>query len=189
MINPTTGKPVKRSTGWFGFNTIYRGSDGEKYMTRIWLGRLRLHVFHQPDTDPDPHDHPWDFWTFPLTSYVEEVTTKLPWNDGYETRLQVVPAFRWNFRPAEHCHRVLGRYIGITDPWGSTYNFPARKANDLASDRWRISYGRGKMVTILWRSAEYRRWGFLKHRDGKWCWQHWKEYVLAGGRSAPCDEG
>lgn len=42
-------------------------------MTRAWFGRLRFHVFFRGDQDPDCHDHPWGFWTFPLRSYVEEV--------------------------------------------------------------------------------------------------------------------
>jgi len=69
-------KKAKTSAGkLFGINRIY-GADGDHetpYMTRAWFGRLRLHVFHRGDADPDCHDHPWGFWTFPLRSYVEEV--------------------------------------------------------------------------------------------------------------------
>ena len=55
------------SAGKFrGWHTII--TDGSKYMTRVWFGRLRVHVFYRGDADADPHDHPWDFWTFPLTS-------------------------------------------------------------------------------------------------------------------------
>src|SRR4051812_39357096 len=91
-----------------GFETIY-GVDGEHdtpFLTRVRLGRLRMHVFHRGDADPDCHDHPWDFWTFPLTSYVEEVVDLAT----LRMRRQVVPAARWSYRPAEHTHRVLGRY-------------------------------------------------------------------------------
>lgn len=84
------------------------------YLTRVSLtpmtrwGQLLLHVFHRRDADPDCHDHPWDFWTFPLVSY-------------YETHLLVptraavmyeVKRFRWHFRPAEHAHRVEGHGSG-----------------------------------------------------------------------------
>lgn len=43
-----------------------------------------------------------------------------------------------------------------------------------------------RIVTIVWRGKGERRWGFLKHRDGRWCWIHWKEYVFHGGGLAPC---
>lgn len=69
------------------------------YLTRIILGPLRIHVFHRGDADPDCHDHPADFWTFPLVSYVEGFP------DG-STR--IVKAFRLHHRRAEFAHRVIG---------------------------------------------------------------------------------
>src|SRR3546814_1271720 len=37
-------------------------------------GQLLWHVFYRGDEDPDPHDHPWDFWTRPLfQGYYEEL--------------------------------------------------------------------------------------------------------------------
>lgn len=169
---------------FWAWSTIY-GAEGEHqtpYMTRIWIGRLRLHIFYRGDADPDPHDHPWDFWTFPFTSYVEEVTVdtgwREHWRDGahltypaeaftpfiegsrpiYKTHLNVVRAFRLHFRPATHTHRVLWRHRGF-----------------------------GKIVTLVWRGPDKRRWGFLKSRDGQWCWVHWKQYVYGGGKHAPCE--
>ena len=154
-----------------GRHTIL-GEDGSPYMTRYWIGRLRLHIFYRGDLDPDPHDHPWDFWTFPLTSYVEEVTVPnldpvYPFDPprSYRRHLKVVPAWRLSFRKATHCHRVLGRYSGYA-------HMPMTKID-------------GKIVTLVWRGPERRRWGFLKNRDGEWCRQYWKRY-LAGGRNAPC---
>lgn len=37
------------------------------YLTkiRVWPGYY-LHLFWRMDFDLDWHDHPWDFWTFPL---------------------------------------------------------------------------------------------------------------------------
>src|SRR5690606_6991910 len=100
-----------------GVQTIY-GADGvSPYMTRAWIGRLRLHVFHRGDEDPDPHDHPWDFWTFPLTAYVEEVVEAAPGFTGLrQRRSRLVSAFRLHHRPAEHTHRVIGRYAGLRWP-------------------------------------------------------------------------
>lgn len=168
----------------FGRSTIY-GRAGEHetpYMTRYWLGRLRLHIFHRGDQDKDCHDHPWDFWTFPFTSYVEEVVdpavATAVQNTGSSvkaiprvptTHLQVVRAWRLHHRPATHCHRVIGRLSGFD---GSIPQTDQRK-----------------VVTIVWRSGADRKWGFLKNRDGKWCWAPWKEYVFGGGKDAPCSDG
>jgi hypothetical protein len=166
---------------FFGWHTIY-GVDGEHaapYMTRIWAGRLRLHIFYRGDNDPDPHDHPWDFWTFPLTSYVEEVTTR-GWVDvgviGYQSHLKVVRAFRLHHRPATYCHRVLGRALiavyGSQD--GNIFEvLPAAVP--------------GRIITVVWRGKGERKWGFLRNRDGKWCWTPWREYVFGGGKHAPCE--
>lgn len=192
-INPENGKPVKRSTGWFGRNTIY-APDGNPYMTRTWIGRLRLHVFYRGDLDPDCHDHPWDFWTFPLVSYVEEVAelrrypaANANWVEHFETRRQIVRAFRLSYRPASHRHRVLGRYAGwVADDFGFIHRLSAGQAEDLSSDRFRVGVDGRKIVTIVWRSKEYREWGFLKHRDGRWCWVAWRDYVFNGGKDAAC---
>jgi hypothetical protein len=171
--------------GLFGCHTIY-GADGDHdtpYMTRAWLGRLRLHIFHRGDADPDCHDHPWDFWTFPLTSYVEEVAEPLPSKKSGEPqfalRRQLVRAFRLTYRPATHCHRVLGRvakdgsFTGSSAPNGDFILVPNTDAR--------------RVVTIVWRGGIGRKWGFLKNRDGKWCWTPWKEYVFNGGKHAPCE--
>jgi hypothetical protein len=162
------------SVSLYGKSTI-RGSGDDydtEYMTRIWLGRLRFHIFHRGDADPDCHDHPWDFWTFPLTSYVEEVLNPsiaavVSTNDSsiscptptQITRNQVVRAFRPHYRPAEHAHRVLGRWSG-EDPCGP------RPIKD------------GKIYTLVWRSRDRLdgRWGFFVHSGFQWCKFHWKRY-------------
>lgn len=169
---------IKPGDRLFGKHTII--TDGAPYMTRYWFGRLRLHVFYRGDIDPDCHDHPWDFWTFPLTSYVEEVIKRreqtFDYGSGaiihpplvtYESCLQVVPAFRLSFRPAAHTHRVLGPYAGF-----NVERYPV-----IAT---------GKIVTLVWHSAIKRRWGFLKNRNGEWCWIAWKNYVFDGGKEGPC---
>lgn len=176
MKNQTT------SAGRFmGRSTIYeKGNDGAPYMTRYWFGRLRLHIFYRGDLDPDHHDHPWAFWTFPLTSYVEEVINPDVvhrvkhhddiWPSHQISFRRVVKALRLHHRPATHTHRVLGAWSGGYD---KLEGFPETKP--------------GKIVTIVWRGPDERRWGFLKHRDGRWCWVHWKEYVFGNGKSAPCE--
>lgn len=92
--------------------TIRNTKTWEPYMTRLRIGRFRLHIFHRGDLDPDPHDHPFDFWTFPLASYPEEV----------EGEIRIVKAFRLHYRPANYTHRVLSREDGrkvITLVWTS----------------------------------------------------------------------
>lgn len=166
---------------FFGHHTII--TDGEPYMTRLWFGRLRLHIFHRGDVDPDCHDHPWNFLTFPLTSYVEEVLVHKGCNwysePIYEKQLIVVPAFWFSYRKATHCHRVLGRYSGL-----ECWDWPGRVKGEQPIPLTRD----GKVVTVVWRGRENRKWGFLKNRDGQWCWTPWKKYVLEGGKDAPCKE-
>ncbi|MBX5015901.1 hypothetical protein [Rhizobium lentis] len=181
------------SEPFIGWQTIY-GVDGEHatpYLTRGWIGRLRLHIFHRGDNDPDPHDHPWDFWTFPLTSYVEEVAkpvTKgvaplelllLP-PEKYTLSLQVVRAFRLHHRPATYCHRVIGRYAGM-GPVGLAFGRPIMLSVTKPQTDTR------KIVTLVWRGKGGRTWGFLRNRDGNWCWTPWREYVFGRGKNAPCE--
>lgn len=181
-VLPNGMKNQTTSAHRFMGKSVIWGKDGEHataYMTRYWIGRLRLHVFHRGDQDPDAHDHPWGFWTFPFTPYVEEVVE--PVEGGYRTRLQVVPAWRPNYRPATHTHRVLGRYVGPK---------PRRDLDLYAEGRVLCPhelYVARPIVTLVWRGKDERKWGFLKHRDGKWCWVHWKSYVFGGGKSAPCE--
>lgn len=88
-----------------------RDDRGRRYMTRLLWGPARLHVFHRGDGDPDPHTHPWAFWTFPLTPYLETVFDPATG----ESRDQVVQSFRLHYRPAAYAHRVvcsLSRYSG-----------------------------------------------------------------------------
>jgi hypothetical protein len=182
MKNQTTS-----ADRFFGKSTIW-GKDGEHrtpYMTRYWIGRLRLHIFHRGDQDPDPHDHPWDFWTLPLTPYVEEVFYAVGGIVGekmsnYAPMRRVVPAFWPSFRPATHTHRVIGRWRGDL-----LWDWPGRQRGD--APRPVVRSGAGNIVTLVWRSTDKRKWGFLKNRDGRWCWVPWKEYVFGHGKSAPCE--
>lgn len=194
MKNQTT------SAGRFYGRSVIFGKDGDHatpYMTRYWLGRLRLHIFHRGDADPDPHDHPWGFWTFPFTSYIEEVAVTDPHCeicDNPETpcrcaldgvtmaismRRQIVPAFRWSYRPATHTHRVIG-----LARMGASYGHLGHSR--MADGEWWTAT-HGKIVTLVWRGKDERKWGFLKKRDGRWCWVAWKDYVFGGGKSAPCE--
>lgn len=193
MASSEKNKNAISSLGRFaGWSMIYgrAGEHDSPYMLRLWVGRLRLHVFFRGDLDPDCHDHPWDFWTFPLTPYVEEVAIARretvaegvePLPQRFDLIRQVVRAFEWTYRPATHCHRV----IGALDP----KSLFRKSATEFAyiRDDLRIIEGK-KIVTLIWRGKQGRSWGFLKKRDGRWCWTPWKEYVFGGGKDAPCSE-
>ena len=178
------GELKSSQDSWWGRHTIINLDTGEPYMTRYWIGKLRLHVFHRGDQDPDCHDHPWDFWTFPLTSYVEEVLHEQrqahmfrdhpPAPKFYRTR-QVVKRFRLHKRPAEHCHRVLGSFEGYPESEmfrGAIFDEPV--------------VGNRKIVTLVYQAGVRRKWGFWKNREGRWCWEFWKDYILNGGKNGPC---
>ena len=211
----TWGTKVSTSAGkFFGWRNRIYGRDNEHstvYMTRFWIGRLRLHVFWRGDKDPDHHDHPWGFWTFPLHSYVEEVASYSSYKAlrdmeearkagedinaaseagrrfGYTLHRQVVPAWRLTYRSAMHTHRVLGRYSGnVCDPFKAIVPCSAKRAATLP-DAFEPYFDQRKIVTVVWRGKSGRKWGFLKLRDGRWCWTPWKEYVFGGGKDAPCE--
>lgn len=173
-------------------HTIY-GAEGDHdtpYMTRVVLGRLRLHIFWRGDQDPDPHDHPWGFWTFPLTTYEEEVwrgpedtqwlTDFLGLDPGIVKTHEVVKAWRIHYRPATHTHRVIGR-ISDTEQWDPDGYYVASST----PARWHNVPG--PVVTIVWTEKVSRKWGFLKLRDGRFCWEPWRDYIFGGGKSAPCE--
>jgi hypothetical protein len=117
--------------------------DGTLYLWRLYLtprtrlGGLYWHVFHRGDQDRDHHDHPWWFWTFPLTSYWEEVLE----DDGVAS-LNYVKAFRWHFRPARYRHRVVG----------SRFSFEHGVATQARGDR--------RLYTLIYHGPAVYNWGF-----------------------------
>lgn len=114
---------------WIGIEQI--GRKGDRYLTRLRLGRLCLHVFWRGDEDPECHDHPWDYWTFPFRSYVESVRIS-PWQECH----QIVRAWEWSFRPAEHAHRIIRPVKG---------GFP--------------------LITVVWTGPRKRDWGFWRDQE------------------------
>ena len=203
---PTT-KYVPHTEPFFSFSTIRSRDDNSKYMTRLCIGRLRLHIMWRGDDD-DCHDHPWDFWTFPLTSYVEEILiptggevhyvedgTVRTYNPTFKRLQNIVPAGRLTFRPAEHRHRILGRYSGELVLPGheddarldySSFKASATKAAPMLARGWTAKHEQRPIVTIVWRSPYKRQWGFWKNRAGRWCWMQYRKFI-DGGKHAPCE--
>lgn len=190
LFNIGRKKSTSSQSSWCGVHTIINpdpeSGEDTPYMTRIWAGRLRFHIFHRGDADKDCHDHPWDFWTFPFTSYAEEVlfVIRQAQPEGYpeyarkfSSTFDVVKRFRWHFREAEHCHRVIGKTSG---------KIKLRAVDNGFVQRPEIVPGR--IVTLVWLSTPPRRkWGFWKNREGRWCWLGWRNYALEGGKHAPCE--
>jgi len=142
------------------------GQHSTCYLTRIkltpktWWGQLYFHVFHRGDLDRDFHDHPYDFWTFPLVTYYEDV---LDHATGRST-LNEVKAFRWHFRPAEYTHIQLGAVTGFKS------KVPLQ---DL--------FG-GWTATFLWRKPTRRMWGFWVRNYEiafEYLWVPWRKYLFS----------
>lgn len=171
---------------FIGKHTIYEDrGDGSAYMTRYWIGRLRLHIFHRGDLDELCHNHPWDFWTFPLTPYVEMVLDPRivagaldPHSDGFigepsrkSYRRELVRAFRFTFRKASHSHRVLGRWSG----WSHTRTGGTYRGFEEGREHSPIADPRKRIITIVWRGRAEHPWGFFVNVANVWKFMPWRK--------------
>lgn len=102
-------------------------------LPRTRWGRLMIHRFTGPDEDRECHDHPWDFYTYPLRGYYEE---ELDLVTG-DRSVSYTPRRRWTLRRAEHSHRFLGPHD------------------------WLSKGGpRRPLWTIVWATERRQNWGF-----------------------------
>lgn len=123
------------------------------YLTKVTLWRgLRLHIFWRGDKETVCHDHPNDFWTFPLVPYIEQYIAV----DGLPA-YRVVRAFRLHRRKAEFAHRVVASFEGFGRGDGCIW--PIR--------------GTRPIVTLLWWCKPRRAWGF--HTDKGWV--PWEQFT------------
>jgi hypothetical protein len=90
----TAGRMPRR---WGLLSGIDIGTDGDPYLDRLrlietpWFA-VFLHHIHRPDRDPDPHDHPWAFWSLVLAGdYLELVYPDK--RDPYVSRIRHRPRF------------------------------------------------------------------------------------------------
>jgi len=100
---------------------IARGGDlylRRFYLTPLWFPiRLFLHHIVRPDSDEHMHDHPWDFWTFPVMGGYLENGHRPRRGDviGIHWLLKLVgtdPEMGirhggWQFRPSTYRHRIV----------------------------------------------------------------------------------
>ena len=136
-------------------STVYGGDQETPYRTKIQLPfGWRLHKFHRADEDRAWHDHPNHFWTYPFTSYWEEL---LDPKTGKRV-LNLVKARRWHYRPAFYIHRLLGS--AGTD-WGKAH--------------WTL------VREIL---PEFREGGFyVEQPDRSFTYVPWRKYIFEGVRT------
>lgn len=142
------------------------GPEVDPYMWKIRLGfGFQVHVFFRMDKDA-PHDHPYDFWTFPFVDYIEEYLHTVPEgrNEYYRhvrydageryLRHREVSAWRRHDRKAEMVHRILYPAYTKIDGWGVEYSMSEgyKKAGALSA-RWPI-------VTLIRHGKRRRDWGF-----------------------------
>lgn len=96
-------------------STVVGRVSRERYLGRWFVyfgvGTLRLHKFYRGDNDRAPHNHPWGFITFPLSSYIEQRYEK-----GEYLGRFLIKAFRFHYRPATFEHIVMCR---ASDVYGS----------------------------------------------------------------------
>lgn len=171
------------SSGRFwGKDTIW--DSGCRYMIRRWIGPLRIHTFLRGDGARDPHNHPFWFVTFPLRSYVEEVTIHRN-GEMWKQWSRVVRAFIPHFRPSSHTHRVLGAYRRRR----------MRNGNVLAKVKNDVTFGRkgkpifydfkGTVVTLILFGRAKKAWGFWKRdRNRRICFIPHKLY--SEKKDQPC---
>lgn len=119
------------------------GRDGRDLYLRRWhltprtrVGQLVLHVFFRGDQDPDPHDHPWDFWTLPLSrnGYIEMAP-----DEAGDLVAVHVPGWCVTHRRAEYAHLIVGRCI-------------VRNRQCFVT--------KGRFATLVWMGQRRREWGF-----------------------------
>lgn len=153
------------------------------YMTTLRIAPNRfIHIFWRADLDPDWHDHMWDFHTFPLwpkAGYIEEVLCV----QDKSVFLNPVRGWQWSFRPAEHAHRVVAPgSIPAADGNGrlNAMHFNHDFISKGVPSGWPV-------ITYVVKSVKWREWGFHVRRDGRWCYQEWRDYVYWGGKERGCD--
>lgn len=126
---------------------------GEVYLDRLRvietpLFGVYVHWIHEPDSDRDPHDHPWTFWSIILRGeYTERV---------------------WD-RP----HLGTAEYKGYRRRWlqGTIHKMTQEKAHQIEE----ASSG---LVTLIIRGRRKRTWGFWDSAGDFKTWLEYEDTVV-----------
>lgn len=113
--------------------------DGLAYLVRLrivqtpWLS-VYVHDIHQPDTDRDPHNHPWTFWSLVLRGGYTEQLHPIPYVHVDTWRTNTWRRFSLHRMDRSSAHRIVHAQPGLktlvitgrrrstwgffTQPWG-----------------------------------------------------------------------
>lgn len=166
----------------FGKVEIFKDMpDGSKvvYLRRWYLIRIprlfsiRIHHILQPDTDRDPHDHPWPFLSILLKgSYVEKWATREDYLIGL---LESINKMRKEM--------VYQNYATNWNGW--TRTIKRINVHTTKHIHQIIRFKKpGGVWTLFLTGREGRQWGF-QTPDG---WIPWPEYIESG-RTLGADPG
>lgn len=99
--------------------------DGGPYLRRFYLTpkwfpffNVFVHQLFTPDPDRDLHDHPWDFWTFPLSGYSEVTPRNRHWQKSVRCQC-------WHYRSAEYVHLIM--HLDFKPTWTIMVTRKARR--------------------------------------------------------------
>lgn len=108
---------------------------GKVYLRRWRLimcpwGSVYLHAFIRPDDDPDPHDHPWNFWSLILWGgYVEEISVfddngqRVSVQEIVRRPLSIRRTMRGDFHRVKSLLRSPTWTVIVTGPYLGTWGF------------------------------------------------------------------
>lgn len=109
----------KRSPRWgINMTMLIPCRSGEPYLFRRrliqtpWFG-VYLHDIFEPDAQPDPHDHPWTFWSFVLRGTYVEQLHHIPWVDHTQYRVQTWKRWSLHKMNRETAHRITHATPGL----------------------------------------------------------------------------
>lgn len=131
-----------------------KDGSGDVYLHRFRIIKtpffgVYLHDLNLPDTDRDPHDHPWTFWSFVLSGGYEEIVFE---------DLQYLPGLR-----SPLCAERIYNRRWLKWSWHRMNTNAAHKILSVQP----------KTKTLVFTGPRVREWGFWTQDR----WIPWKPYV------------
>jgi hypothetical protein len=117
--------PVSKNWGFMEWADIPDRADPELvYLRRFRVFQtpyvaLYVHWIMTPDTDRDPHDHPWNFFSFILRGgYTERLWETTTWPAGRTESQRISYIRRWNRftlhrMPRHLAHKIISADTGL----------------------------------------------------------------------------